>query len=252
MCVGPELMALASAAAPAMAAAIPGTAMAAAGALYNNKLQNDAIRRQNEETQRVIEMQRSAQEAERARQDVWADQQSSRAMSALDMVNPTATAGRIDERVAAPDNAIVNAADNYALPTLQGQITDSPTGKQIGQSVEQAVSRATDLLKAYSTLSEGRTTMGENQDELVRMGTENALTGSARQNSAAIAGQEAMLPVPTVTPGSSILGDLLLLGGQALAGVGAKTVAGRAPGMGAGVTPLPANSSSIFGNLLEW
>ncbi len=251
MCIGPEIAALASAIGPSLLAAAPGTAMAAAGALYNNQAQNAAIERQNEETQRIIEMERLAKEAETMRQNTWADQQQARTMAALDVVDPTATAARIDERASAPDNAIVGAADNYALPTLQGQITTSPTGQEIGQSVEEAVSRATDLLKAYSTLSEGRTTMGENQDELVRMGTENAQTGSFRNASAAIAGQETMLPIPTVTPGDSILGDLLLLGGQMAAGIGGKMVGGRAP-VPTRTAPLPTDPASIFGQPLVW
>lgn len=253
MCVGPEIMALASTLGPTLMAAAPGTAMAAAGALYNNKLQNDAIRAQNQQTQRVIEMERAAREAEKMRQNQWADQQSSRAMSAADRVDPTAVAGRITERVASPDNEIVAAADNYALPTLQGQIVNSDTGKAIGQSVSDAVSRATDLLKAYATMSEGRTTMGESQDELTRMGTENNLIGSMRSNSAQIAQMESMLPVPTVTPGSSILGDLLLLGGQAVAGGMGRMVGNRgAQAAAQAVMPLPANSSSIFGDPLVW
>lgn len=249
MCIGPEIAALMSTAGSSLMASLPGIGIGAAGALYNNQIQNAAVDRQNEETQRVIEMERLSREAETLRQNQWADQQSGRTMDALAVVNPTATAGRISERVAAPDNAIVNAADNYALPTLQGQITDSPTGEAIGQSVADAVSRASDLLKAYSTLSEGRVTMGENQDELVRMGTENANTASFRNASAAIAGNEAMMPIPTVTPSSSILGDLLLLGGQAVAGGMGKAAGARVP---VPTAPVPMDMASIFGQPLVW
>ena len=78
MCVGPEIAALASlasAAAPSLATAAAGTAMGAAGALYNNRAQNDALEMQNQQTQMVLAAERAARESESLRQDELANRQ---------------------------------------------------------------------------------------------------------------------------------------------------------------------------------
>jgi hypothetical protein len=239
MCTGLE---------PMLLAALPGTIASAGGAYINNQIQNDAVQAQNRENQRVMEMQTATTEAERARQDAWAADQQARTMEALMRVDPTARAETIATEVADPKNEIVAGAEAYNIPTLQGQITDSASGRDIGKTVSDALARTTDLLRAQSTLSAGGVQTGKAQDELIRMAGDVGNIGGFRMNSAQVAQREAAVPAATVTPGNSILGDALLLAGQLLAGSMGKSagMSGQVPASSANIFAMPTYDGSLY------
>lgn len=218
MCTGFEIPALLSQAAP-------GIAMSLAGSAINANIANQAIKRQNQENQRAMDMERSAREAETQRQRAMEQEQADRVAKALTQTDTEAQSKRVAEEVASPDNEIVNAVDAYNLMSLPGQIAN---GGEIGRIVSDAVKRTRDILKSAATLTaQDRAALGV-QDELVRMGGDISNVGSRRQGSINVANMETRVPAATVTRSPSIIGDALLLAGQGLAGR-----AGQSAGFGA-------------------
>lgn len=218
------------------------------GSLLNWKIQNDAVKAQNAENQKAMAMERAAREAERMRQLDMEKMQAAEVAKALTKADPAEMASKIEAEAEAPDNEFVASADMYNVPTLGGQKADSVVAGDIGKLVADALDRTKGMLKAQSVLSSQGTGIQGTQDALVRMASEIGTTASNRQGSANVARMETSIPAATVTPSSSPIGDLMMLGGMLYGGLGGFG-AGKplmAPGTRAMVTPGMA-AGNIFG-----
>ncbi len=212
----------------------------AVGGGINAKINNEATSRQNQENQLSMDISRNARVAEDERQRAWELQQSTSAGDALNTADPAVRAEEVAAAVADPTNEFANVAQDYNVPTLQGQIQGGSTAEAIGRIVNDALKRTKGMLTSASTL----TSQGESANKVAlaigRMGGEIANVGSNRQGSINVANLETSLPAATVTPNASMIGDLLMLGGQLGAGVAGKSV---------GTQPLKARgiSGPLFG-----
>jgi hypothetical protein len=195
---------------------LAGIAASGAGALMNRNMQNDAVDETNRQNRIAMDIERKATEDERARQMALERQQADQVAKALFEVDPTKTAAEIEE--AAPTSEIATIADDYIVPKLQGQLSDGVTAERIGEIITGSTEKLRKVLTAASVLSQQGVATRGNQDELVRLGSENATTGSFRQGSLNASQKEKSIPAAEVTASSSPLGDLIMLAGQGIAG----------------------------------
>lgn len=221
--------------------------LSGAGSLYNWNIQNQAINAQNRENQKAMDMERAARDAERTRQRAYESTQAEAAARALMEADPAASAEAVTEVTDTPDNEFVRSAEDYNIPALQGQETDGPVATEIGRIVADALQRTKGILKAQSILSAQGTEMGGTNDALARMAADIANTGSARRGSLAVSNLETSVPAATVTPSSSPLGDLLMLGGMVYGAKGGNLFGNKplaVPGMAFGTRAAPG---AVFG-----
>lgn len=228
-------------------------AVSGAGGLVNAGIQNDYINEQNRQNRIAMEGERSARLAESERQRAMEDDQMAILSRALtEDVDPALLAKSVEEEVADPTNAIVTAADEYNVPMLQGQDENSPVAGRIGKIVADALETTKGILKAQSTLSEQGVALSGSQDALTRAAGDIGNIGTDRQGSLNVSRMETFVPPAQVTPSDSILGDILMLGGQAIPGFGtggkvfgAKPKPGFNLGYGSGITPLSLGTGLI-------
>lgn len=219
------------------------------GALLNYKIQNDAIKAQNAENQRAMAIEAANREAERTRQLAMEKLQAQEVARALTGADPAQRAAEIEAQAEAPDNEFVHSAETYNIPTLQGQKGGTAVSGDIGRLVASALARTKDMLKAQSILSAQGVGAQGVQDDLMRMGSDISTIGGHRQGSMNVSRMETSIPAARVTPSSSPIGDLLMLGGQLYGGFGGFGGFGGGPMVAPGtvgmVTPQAA-AGSIF------
>ena len=199
-----------------------GVLSSVAGGAVNAKIQNNAISEQNRQNEIAMAMERDARIREEARQLEFEKAQAEQVAKALEVAAPVSVADKVVEMVADPENPIVKAVDSYKpidiTPNIKNRNVDAAIGDIVGKSLD----RTQKILGAQSKLSGQGVTLQSVQDALMRMGSEISTTASNRRASSGVAGLETTIPGAKITPSKSIFGDVLLLGGQGLAGVGGK------------------------------
>jgi len=193
-------------------------ALSVAGAVYNRNTQNAAIEEQNRQNARAMQIEAAAREAERVRQRAMEDEQVLAVNQALDKSDPSALKDVVAEAAASPDNEFVTQADEYNADALQGQTSTGEVKEAIGQIIGEQLARTREMLRNQSVLANQGVGFSGMQDAAVRMGSDVSSIGSNRRRSAGVAGMETSIPTATVTPSDSILGDILMIGGKAMAG----------------------------------
>lgn len=204
MCTGLEILAIAA---------------TAGGSLINNKIQNDAISEQNQQNRIAMERERAAREAESLRQAQMEADQADLVTKALFEASPDKVEEKAEAAVEAPDNAIMQAADEYNVPTLTGQVENQDVNESIGATIANAASRTKGMLRNAALLAGQSGAMNDAMQALGRMGSEIQTIGSNRRNSSRVAGMETSVPAAQVSRSNSMIGDLLMLGGQAAGGI---------------------------------
>lgn len=200
-----------------------GTAATLGGSLINYNIQNDAIEAQNQQNQIAMEEERQARIAEEARQSEMEALQLEAVSRALFDASPEAlVSDTAEEEAVIPVEEFQSIADTYNVPALQGQTGEGIVAGQIGQIVADAVNRTRGMLGAQGKLTAQNNAFSGAQDALTRSASEIQNIGSDRSGSIAVAQKETSIPAATVTPSSSPLGDLLLIGGKLGAGIGGR------------------------------
>lgn len=199
------------------------------GSAINANIQNDAIAAQNAQNQRTMDMERTAAEAERNRQRDFEASQAEAATRALFEADGGEIAENVEAEASAPTNEIANVPDDYNTTTLQGQVQDGVVSGQIGKIIEDALTGTRGVLKGQATISGQNSAFMNLRDKLMEMSSQIQNVGQARRGSLMASQLETSIPAATVTPSDSPIGDLLMLGGQALAGYGGQRVGARAP-----------------------
>ena len=217
-----------------------GLAASVAGSGANYMMQSRAVDEQNRQNRIAMDRERQAREAEVGRQRQFEGMQAEEAMRALMEAAPETQVERVAEEVVAPENRIVAAQEQYNVPVLQGQVQNQDVNDSMAATVQSAMERTRRMLQAAATLSAQGTGAAGVGDALGRMGSEISTIGSNRRGSLNAASLETSVPVAEVTRSQSPIGDLLMLGGQALAGYG-----GRQAGIAGGRRPFQLGS--IFG-----
>jgi len=226
------------------------------GGLANWKIQDDAISAQNAENQRAMMREGEMRNAERLRQRNMETLQADEVARALLAADPAQTAEDVTADVEAPENAIVQAAADYNVPELQGQSADGPLAGDIGRLVADKLKQTRGILKGQATLSGQGSALQGTQDDLARMAGVLQNVGSDRRGSLAASRLETNVTPARVTPSSSPIGDLLMLGGQLYGGMGGfgSLIGSNAPLAASGtagalgVSPNIA-SAALFGGL---
>ena len=222
---------------------LAGIAAAVGGGAINSKIQNDAIGEQNRQNQIATQLQSDARNKENTRQKELEASQAEEVVRALFASDPESIAATAEAEAVDPTNDIVASADVLAAPELQGQLSGGEISEGIGKIVADAARKTKGILKAQSTLTSQGTGLSGIQDALTRMGSNVSTVNSNRRGSLGAARLETSLPAATVTPSSSILGDLLLLGGTAVSG----GLGGGAGGLFKRGAPKMANVGDVFG-----
>jgi hypothetical protein len=202
-------------------------------------MQNDGISEQNNQNQIAMVREREARQAESGRQQDFERSQAELVTNALFEAAPDRVLETADAAADAPDSAINTAADDYNVPTLTGQVQNQDVNENIGATIANATKRTRGMLRNAATLSGQDASMRDAIEALGRMGSESQTIGSNRRGSAGVAQMETRVPAARVTKSDSMLGDLLMLGGQAAGGISGNR-AGAAGGKG------PFDLGSIF------
>lgn len=203
MCTGFELAAL---------------GLTGAGAAYNAKLNNDYIDEVNRQNRIATDMAREAREEEVKRQLAMEGEQTERVDQGLQEIDPGKLRQKVADAADDPNNEFVTLADEYNASVLPGQTTSGSISETIGKMIGDSLTRTREILKAQSVLAGQGAALSGNQDELGRVGSDIQTTGSNRRRSAQVGMMETNIPPGQVTKSSSILGDMLMLGGSALGG----------------------------------
>ena len=199
------------------------------GSVINSNITNQAIGEQNRQNQRVMEMERSAADAERSRQRDFELSQAEAATRALFEADGGAIAENVDAEATAPTNEIANVPEDYNTTQLQGQVQDGVVSGEIGRIIEDALAGTKGILNGAATISGQNSAFMGLRDKLMEMSSNIQNVGQARRGSMMANQLETSIPTATVTQSDSPIGDLLMLGGQALAGYGGQRVGMRAP-----------------------
>ena len=203
----------------------------ASGGAINAKIQNDAINAANAENQKAMDMESKARRSETARQQEMEALQAQEVTDALMTAKPENIVETAAALAADPANEIVKSADVYSTDMLSGQLENTDIGKMIGEKIADRARRMREILTAQATIGGQNTGFSGVGDALSNTGSQIQTIGSNRRGSVNAAMMETSVPAATVTPNSSPLGDLLMLGGSLGAGLG-----GRAIGMAGGPT----------------
>lgn len=225
MCTGLEIAALAA---------------ATGGSALNAKMQNNAISEQNRQNQIAMQREGEMRSAEASRQREFEQSQADQVTKALFEAAPEKVIEKAEVAAATPDSPINAAADQYNVPVLTGQVQNQDVDESIGSTITKAAARTRELLRNAALLSGQSAGMNDAAQSLGRMGSEIQTIGSNRRGSGNVASMETRVPAATVTPSSSIIGDLLMLGGQGLGGY-----AGKKSGMAGGKKPF--DLGAVFG-----
>lgn len=213
-----------------------------AGSLYNADTQNQAIDEQNKQNRIQMQRQQAAREVEAKRQLSMENEQAAAITKALFEAAPEKVAEAGEAVTADPDNPIVAAAEEYNVPTLQGQVKNEDVNDNIGSTVGKAMKRTRGMLESAASLSGQRDAMAKAVEALGRMGSEVQTIGSRRYGSSRLADIETAIPGVTVTRSGNPLGDLLIMGGK----IGAGSL-GYGIGEAGGVKPFEfGNIGSLF------
>ena len=224
-------------------------AASAGGAFINNRMQNQAISEQNRQNRIAMDRERQNREAETVRQRDWEGQQAEAAMRALTDADPARVAEESQRMVDAPDNRTVAAADEYNVPSLQGQVQNEDVNESIGSTIAGQTARTREMLRAAALMQAQGVQANDIAQSLFGMGSDVANIGSNRRGSINVGRMETSVPAATVTRSNSPLGDLLMVGGQAMAGRAGQR-AGMNAGMGTTYVPgMPLNANPTLGPL---
>lgn len=195
-----------------------GIGLSGAGGYINSKIQNDFIQETNNQNKIAMERERTMRLEEDARQKAMEAMASEEVTRALFEADPASIAEKAEMDAADPENDIVNSLAEYNTPALQGQVQDGKVSETIGKIVADAARRTKGMLSAQSVLNSQNMGLRGVQSALTRLGSEINTIGSNRRGSLGASRLETFVPAATVTPGSSVLGDIFMLGGQAVAG----------------------------------
>lgn len=197
------------------------TAASVGGGMINANIQNDAIQRQNEENRRAAEAANFAADQERMRQRAYEEQQVAEVAEALTKANPAKALVKATRR-----------AEKSPVATDTGKYNATPTPPVQNKSIE-ADAKKTGAKKAATTdkitealamLTAMGSEFGSISDAIGRSGSNIATIGSNRRGSMNASELETRPAAASVTPSDSILGDILLLGGQAGAGLAGRRI----------------------------
>jgi tRNA threonylcarbamoyladenosine modification (KEOPS) complex Cgi121 subunit len=233
MCTGIEPMALA------------GIGANLAGAAINHSIQSQAVSEQNRQNQIAMQGERAAREAEAQRQLGWENEQAAAAAAALTQADPTRVAQASQQTVEAPNNAVVAMTDDYNVPALQGQTSNQNVAASIGNEIAGRAAQTREMLRSAAMLQAQGGQMNDVAQALFSMGSQVANTGSNRRGSMNAARLETTIPVAEVRPSSSPIGDLLMLGGQAMSGRAGQRAGALLPGGNS----RPLNAIPLLGAL---
>lgn len=227
-------------------------ATSAAGSLYNANTQNNAIKRQNVENRKAMEIAKANRDLEVERQQGWEADQAARVSEALLGVNPAGTATEVAAKVDDPTNEIVQSAEDYNVPVLTGQVADGKVSKAIGEIVMDRVAKTKDMLRAQATLSGQNVAFGGAQDQLTRMAGDLANTGSKRSGSLGVSRMETSIPAASVYANDSPIGDILMIAGMLGSGYGGKMAAAGKPVFGTPIGQPLVNPGIARANGWNW
>jgi hypothetical protein len=192
------------------------TAATTGGAMMNANAQNQAIEGQNQANRDAMQMNAQARADEQVRQRQFEDQQAASVAEALAGADPAKALLAAQQEVAAPTNEIVQSADAYngepaGGPTFKNRAVDAAAQPDI----DKRNARTDDMAEALAMLTSIGTQFDTASRGIGRSGSNIATIGSNRRGSMGVAGQEANIPAAEVTANPGLIGDILLLGGQA-------------------------------------
>lgn len=199
-------------------------AIAATGAgtvintIQNNKFQKAQFKAEQERQ----EIERAAREAERVRQEAIDNQSLDAVRTALTAVAPADRAELVGSEAVGEGDLIIAAADRFdPLP----RSTDV-SGEVLGDAgkLRDEAARVKQRIAAMSVLSRQGTDQADAVRRLGQLGQQTADLRSKGRRSASVSDFEAAIPAAQVTPSNSILGDLLIAGGQIGAGFGGQAL----------------------------
>lgn len=203
-----------------LATVLASTAATAGGAVYNNQIQQQALQQQERQDKQAAQMANAAREDEALRQKAMERQQAEQVAKALTKANPTQALLEAQQTAQAPANEIAQPAYNEAIPSpVQNKVVDD----HARPTTQAREAQTQETLAAMALLSALDDRFAQSGEAIQRAGSNIQTTGSFRQGSINANARETAIEPGAVTPSDSILGDLMLIGGQ----LGARSAGSR-------------------------
>lgn len=224
MCTGAEIGLL-----------VASTAVSAGGAAANAKNQNDAINAQNAANARALEIEKQARREEETRQLGFERASVEEVAKALNAVDPEGTVNAANQAANDPEGAFARSAGEHNNLSLPGEVRNSDVEGSLGRIVSDAIGKTKKKVGALASLSKLGTISSGVNDQLGRLSSDIQTFGVNRRASLNASRLATSIPANRVTPSSSVLGDVLLAGGQLGGGIAGKkigTAGGKIPTLG--------------------
>lgn len=217
MCLDPVTMI-------ALAATAGGTAM-------NARANNRYVAEVNKQNRIATQMSEQARQAEQERQNSLTSERGASFLDAASQLDP----GKAREKAETDASALLTDLDTRRVAqTAPGWSTGSAgAGEQLAALGNRLVQDKRGQLEAQALLAARGGTFAQAGHTLGRAGARQALLADRMAGSAGVAGQEQRIQPAQVTFQPSLLGDLLLAGGQLGMGMGGRA-AGHRQTFGAG------------------
>lgn len=212
-----------------LALLIGGTLASTGGSYLNSRKQARATEAMNAERAAAQRRSLAAQEAERARQRGFEDEQTDLQRSVmLGKARPEKLEEEIDAQSADMAETMIAGMDDMTLETLPGQSPDSIINAANARTINEGAQRTREQLSALARLGAYEGGMADLGRALDRSGQRISTIGGIRQGSAQAGQQEMEQTLPDVQPNDSIGADLLIaLGQTATAAAGSGRFGGR-------------------------
>jgi len=194
-----------------------GAALSAAGGLVKSRQENAYIDAVNQSNKDAFAMSQRAREEERARQSAFEGD----AVQSWSDTTQTMTADKSAASREEDSTELVNLLAERPGSLEQGFVPEVKDTSEVVRSAAAAKTNEVtkgviDRIKALADLSAYNTTGADRREELTNTGDILTTINGLRRGSLGVSQQEQTIPAATVTPGSSLFGDILSGAGGAL------------------------------------
>jgi len=203
---------------PAAAVAVASVVASVAGTTINQRNQNQAIEAQNKANREAVQASTQAADQERVRQKKLEDESTASLQRALQGSAEVAEGtGREEETTAALTAQNEAVRPELTASALPGQISgDTELAQIITGQIGESAERTNTQLQGLNTLAGLQSAFGGLSDLFQGTGGAIGTTNSNRRASLGVSGLETGVSPALARPSNSPVGDLFLLGGQAL------------------------------------
>lgn len=204
-----------------VAIAIGSAVLTAGGGFINNRQQNAAVSKQNDLNRAATARSAAAADAERGRQRQMEEESFAKLAESLGAAEDVAKGEPQQEVKDRLQAETADAAPRLAVSSLPGQASgDTDMARMIGREINEKGARTEKQLEALATLTGLGSAFSGLGDDINENSSGIQTVNSRRRGSANVSRLESNIPPGQARPSNNPIGDLMMLGGQALGAFG--------------------------------